>query len=137
MPILQVNLAPSRKELRLFAGLWWPAMCAVIGLMLLRKLQAPGTAVWVWVGGSLSAIAGLVVPVAIKPIYIALVWITYPIGFCVSHLVLAVLYFLILTPIGVLVRWFHDPMERKFDRAIASYWVAREEAETDRYFRQM
>jgi hypothetical protein len=112
-------------------------MCAVIGLILLRKFQVPGAAVWVWVGGSLLAIAGLVVPAAIKPIYIALVRITYPIGFCVSHLVFAVLYFLILTPVGALLRWFHDPMERKFDPAITSYWVAREEAETDRYFRQM
>jgi len=112
-------------------------MCAVIGLMLFRKVQAPGAAVSLWTGGAVLAIAGLVVPAAIKPVYIALVRITYPIGFCVSHLVLAVLYFLILTPIGVLVRWFHDPMERNFDRAIASYWVAREEAETDRYFRQM
>lgn len=137
MPLLQLNLSPSRKELRLFAGLWWPAMCAAIGFMLFRRFHAPGAALWVLSGGALLAIAGLAAPAIIKPVYIALVRITYPIGFCVSHVVLAALYFLVLTPIGSLVRLVHDPMERKFDRAATSYWVPREEVETERYFRQI
>jgi len=136
MPILQLNLAPSRKELRWFAGLWWPAMCAAIGLMLYRKLQLPNAAFRVWIVGALLGVAGLVAPSLIRPLYVGLIRLTYPIGFCVSHGVLAVLYFLILTPIGFLVKRFHDPMQRKFDPQASSYWVVREAVESASYFRQ-
>src|SRR5579864_4948097 len=126
MSILQLNLTPSRKELRLFAGLWWPALCAAIGLTLFRKFHLPSAAIWVWAGGGLLAAAGVAAPSIIRPIYLALMRVTYPIGFCASHVVLAVLYFLVFTPIGFLVRRFRDPMTRKFDREASSYWLARE-----------
>jgi len=136
MPILQLNLDPSRKELRWFAGLWWPAMCAAIGLMLYRKLDFPNAAAGLWAVGVLLGVAGLVAPSIIRPLYVGLIRLTYPIGYCVSHVVLAALYFLILTPIGFLVRRFHDPMQRKFDCEASSYWVAREAVESASYFRQ-
>jgi hypothetical protein len=137
MPLLQLNLTPSRKELRWFAGLWWPAMCAAIGLMFFRKFHLSAVAEWIWVGGGLLAVLGVIAPSVIQPVYLALMRLTYPIGWCVSHVVLALMFFLVVTPVGFLVRLFHDPMTRQFDRAAGTYWIAREVVDSERYFRQL
>jgi hypothetical protein len=136
MSLLQLNLTPSRKDLRWFAGLWWPAMCAGIGFVLIRKFHAPTAATYVWSAGGLLAILGLISPAIIRPFYLTLLRITFPIGFVVSQVVLAAMYFLVLTPIGYLLRLFHDPMERQLTSA-ASYWVSHPAVEISRYFRQL
>jgi hypothetical protein len=62
----------------------------------------------------------------------------YPIGWVVSHVLLGLIYFGLLTPVGWLMKLFgYDPMERRFDRAAASYWVERErQTDAGRYFKQ-
>ena len=60
----------------------------------------------------------------------------FPIGWTVSHLLLGSIFYLVITPIGLLLRALgHDPMERKFDREAKTYWIEHERAETARYFR--
>ena len=137
MPLLQLNLTPTSKDLRWFAGLWWPALCAAAGLMLFRKVHNLEAATWVWIGGGLLGVLGLIAPSIIRPIYLGLLRITYPIGWCVSHVVLAAMYFMIITPIGFLLRLFHDPMERRLERAAGTYWIRRQAVDIDRYFRQL
>jgi hypothetical protein len=45
----------------------------------------------------------------------------------VSPVVLAVLYFAVMTPFGLMMRAFgRDPMRRRFEPATASYWIRRE-----------
>jgi hypothetical protein len=137
MPLLQFNLTPSRKELRWFAALWWPAMCAAAGTMAYRKFPSPVAATWIWIVGGVLAAVGFISPRFIRPVYTVLMRLTFPIGWCVSHVVLAVMYFLILTPIGFLLRLFHDPMERKFATQMTSYWSPRQAPDPNRYFRQL
>jgi|SRR5215471_287124 len=137
MPLLQPNFNPTRKDLRWFAALWWPAACAAVGLMLFRKFHMLTGAAWVWSLGGLLAAAGLIAPSAIRPCYLMLIRVTYPIGWCMSHLVLAAMYFLVFTPIGFLVRTFRDPMERKFDRSACTYYTPRSGFDKTRYFRQL
>jgi hypothetical protein len=137
MPLLQPNFDPSPKDLRWFAGVWWPCLCGAFGLMCFRKFHLPVAATWLWLVGGLLAAAGLAAPKVIRPVYLGLIRITYPIGWCVSHVALAAMYFLVFTPIGFLVRILHDPMERKFDRAAATYYTPRQASEKNRYFRQL
>ena len=56
----------------------------------------------------------------------------------VSYTVLAMVFYLVLTPIGLLMRLVgYDPMSRRFDKDAASYWVPREGSrKVGRYFRQ-
>ena len=53
-------------------------------------------------------------------------------------LILAVVYYLVLFPIGLILRLRgYDPMQRRFDRSAKSYWTPREQEEgTERYFKQ-
>src|SRR5579862_6651032 len=106
MALFNLNLSPSRKELRLFAGLWWPALCAAVSLMLVRKFHAPAPAIWVVTLGMITGLVGILSPALIRPLYIALMRLTFPIGWVVSHIVLTISYFGILAPIGLLLRIF-------------------------------
>jgi hypothetical protein len=61
-----------------------------------------------------------------------------PLAWSVSTLLLVLVYFGVLTPIGLVLRMLgRDPMHREFNRDATSYWVKRDEAvDSDRYFRQ-
>ena len=136
MPLLQLNVAPSTKDLRWFAGLWWPVLCALVGITLIRKWHLPGVAVGFWLAAAILAVGGLVSPPVIQGVYNAVLRLSYPFGFVLSYVLLFAVYFLVFTPLGALVRLFHDPMSRKLDRAAASYWTAHQPDPMDRYFRQ-
>ena len=45
----------------------------------------------------------------------------------VDDVLLGAIYYLLLTPIGLLMRLFrYDPMYRRFDRTAQTYWVERD-----------
>jgi hypothetical protein len=61
-----------------------------------------------------------------------------PIGWLVSRVVLAIVYFLVITPIGLIRRLRgHDPLALRADPTASSYWVARQDrTDPASYFRQ-
>lgn len=45
----------------------------------------------------------------------------------VSPVMMAVIFYLVVTPMGLLMRWRgKDPLHRRFDRAATSYWIIRD-----------
>jgi hypothetical protein len=133
--LFQSNLNPGRKELRWFAGLWFPAFWGVVGWSLLRT--TPSMAFAIWTLTLVQAFAGLVRPPTIRPVYRFMLRVTFPIGWVLSHVIVAAAYFLIVTPIGYLMRFSHDPMRRTLERSAKSYWIDCQPVDRDRYFRQM
>lgn len=133
--LIDLTSKPAARELRLFAGLWFPAMCIVLGVAA-RRSGADGIAYTIWVTGVALGVSGLVRPAIIRPVYTGLIVLTFPIGWLMSHVLLLVMYFLVITPIGWLVRQFQDPMERSLDRQATSYWTPREASPPTRYFNQ-
>ena len=136
MALFQLNSKPSNWELRWFAGVWFPALCGMAGWLVLKKLHAPIASAGIWGAGGVLSLIGLLSPPVMRPIYLLIMRLTFPIGWVLSHAVLAIAYFVFITPIGVVMRWFHDPMQRKFVRVAPSYWLPREQPEKSRYFRQ-
>jgi saxitoxin biosynthesis operon SxtJ-like protein len=136
MALFQLNLNPSNKELRWFAGLWFPAFAGMLGLLVFRKLHAPTVALCIWSIGVLLSLSGLAYPPIIRTVYLSIMRLTFPVGWVLSHAVLMVTYFFVITPVGLVMRLFHDPMQRKFMRPARSYWLPREQPEKARYLRQ-
>jgi hypothetical protein len=64
--------------------------------------------------------------------------VALPIGWVISHLILLATYYLVFTPVGLLMRLVgYDPLNRRFDRAAKSYWTQHDSGvETARYFKQ-
>lgn len=61
-----------------------------------------------------------------------------PIGWVISHVILGAVYYLVITPIGLILRAVgNDPMQRRIDRAAATYWIPHtQQTDSSRYFRQ-
>jgi hypothetical protein len=91
---------------------------------------------WILAGG--IPLAGLASPRGLRHVYVALSYATYPVGFAVSHVVLAFVYYLVFTPIGLIMHLLrYDPLTRRFDPKAPSYWKERTSPKpADSYFRQ-
>ena len=137
MAVIPINKNPSRRDLTIFGWLFL-AFAGVVGLMFLWRAHAPGVARAVWIAGAVITAVFFAVPPLRKPIYLAWIYVTYPIGFVLSHVILAIVYYLVFTPIGLVMRLFgHDPMTRRFDRSAKSYWVEHDpHTSVERYFHQ-
>jgi ABC-type uncharacterized transport system permease subunit len=74
----------------------------------------------------------------LRVVYLGLSYATYPIGYAVSHVVLVVVYYLVLTPIGLAMRLFgYDPLAGRFDAGAKTYWTPRENPKSvESYFKQ-
>jgi hypothetical protein len=136
--MIEINRNPSRRELRLFGFVWLGFFLLVAGGVWL-KLHSPALT------ASLACVA-VVVPMLgwaassfMRAIYVGMSYIAWPIGFVVSHVLLGAVYYLFLTPIGLIMRATgYDPMRRRFDQKLRSYWIERDTDERDQrsYFRQ-
>ncbi len=138
MAVVQINRNPTRRELNQF-GFIWMGFVAFFGVVAFFKLHNPSLARGLWVAAVLVPVIGWVFPRFMRWVFLGMSYLAFPIGFLVSHVVLAVVYYLVLTPIGILTRLFgYDSMKRKFDPEAKSYWVERSAAAVDskRYFRQ-
>lgn len=136
--MIEINWKPSRKDLRCFAG----------GLTVLAAIAVVfGASAWDWPTVALAGVIAVAVAVVVlavfrpswlRPIYLAWMIAAYPIGWMVSHAVLAMIYFLVFLPTGLLLRLIgYDPLRRKPKPRGESYWIARKTViDRERYFRQ-
>jgi hypothetical protein len=112
--MIAIQWNPDRKQLRQFAGLWFPAFCALVGWSVARKTGHWHEVEVGWAIAGFISIAGLVFPPLIRPIFVGLILLTYPIGWVVSHVLLGAIFYGIVMPIGIILRQTgHDPLQLK------------------------
>ena len=138
MALVSLNVSPSDKQLRDF-GFISLIMCFVIGLLLLGldKIPAIGFMVFCLVGVLLYLLSRISVAL-IKPIYLGLIVLTFPIGWVISHLMMALFYYGIITPVALLFRLINrDPLCRKYEPDADTYWIpCQKKRPAKDYFRQ-
>ena len=137
MSLLRLNRQPSRRQLRVFAAAW----LAVFGVAAARLWLAgrhPLAAEVVAAAAAAAPLLGLASTTALRWLYVALSYAVYPVGFVVSHVILAIVYYLVLTPIGLAARLAgHDPLARRPDGRATTFWRARTEPKPpESYLRQ-
>ena len=137
MAIVNINLDPSEKDLR-----WFPVVMLVffglIGAIAYFQFESPRVGGGLWCFGALfAAVYWLVAPFR-RPLYGAWMRLVAPVGSVVSYVILGVVFYCILTPMGVLLRVAgRDVMERKFDFEKPSYWCEhRTGGDKASYFKQ-
>ena len=134
--MIEINFHPERRDLRVF-GLLLGLFLAIIAGLAWRR-DASGTVIGSLLGaGAAAAVVALVVPSVLRYIYVPWMIAVFPIGWVVSHVVLAIVFFGVVMPIGVWLRWRgQDPMERSRDPKSESYWKKRPPAgAASTYFR--
>ena len=110
--MISIQWNPERKQLRQFAGIWFPAFCALVGWSIARKTGHWHDVEMGWIVAGVISILGLVFPPIIRPIFVGLILLTYPIGWVVSHVLLGLIFYGIVTPIGIILRLTgHDPLQ--------------------------
>ena len=136
--MIEINWDPSRKELRFFA-------CGLAALALV--VAGLGCSYWswpAWATGTLPIIAlaaialGLFRPGWLRTVYLGWMIAVFPIGWTVSHVVLAVVYFTVFLVIGLFLRIRgYDPLRDKRSRPGESDWLEKKPVTSrDSYFRQ-
>ena len=137
MTIANGDPRPSRAEARWF-GLLLLAVFCILGALLGWQLGSPRFTQVMGGIGLLLAVFYYAVPPLRVPLFLAWMALTMPLGRLISTVILALIYFLVLTPTA----WFtravgRDPLQRKPDPSAESYWAAYNPGENqDRYFRQ-
>ena len=147
MALIAVNWKPDRRQLRWFGlfcvigfggvGAWLFFQQRLFGYQLADS-TATVTAEVLWGVAGVCGLAALVLPVALRPLYLVLTAISLPIGFVLSHVLMALVFYGLLTPVGLFFRMIgRDPLDRRFDRSSTTYWVRRESVkDVTRYYRQ-
>ena len=137
MSLLQIDHYPPRRRLNGF-GLIWMAFFGIAGGV---AWYGGGTA-WVpmaiWTAAIGVPLLGWWMPGFMRVVYLGMTYASFPVGFVVSWSLLAAVFYLVLTPIGLVMRLFgYDPMDRRFDRRATSYWAPRKPSgDVERYFQQ-
>ncbi|MHC4425147.1 MAG: SxtJ family membrane protein [Planctomycetota bacterium] len=137
MALIQRNREPTPYELRMF-GLLLAVFFGLTGAVVLWRAGSWRIATVCWTTATLLAIVYYCVPSVKRPMYMVWMAVMYPIGWIITHVLLALVYYGWITPIGLLIRLFgYDPMRRRLDRTAKSNWIRRKPIKNvDRYFRQ-
>jgi hypothetical protein len=126
--------APSTFDLRVFAVLLCP-FCALIAGWIGRWSGIER--LWLWVGLAILpfSVLGLIRPLSIQSVYRQWTRVTSPIGRAISIVLLSVIYFVVITPMGFCLRLCGiDAAQRRGDKAAKSYWTDRPKRADDSYF---
>lgn len=111
----------SKSEWRKF-GIILGIILAIIATILLIK--ARGGYVYFYGAGFLFILAGLVAPIVIKPVFILFMYFSHVMGWLMTRLILGILFYLVITPMGLLGKLVGKRfLDLKFPAKQESYWL--------------
>jgi hypothetical protein len=115
------------KEIRKFAVTLFFALAVLGGLILWRRGQA---GLFFWMAGVSLLVVGLIKPAVLKPIQKAWMTLATYMGFVSTHIILAITYYVVFTPVGLVMRVLgRDPLRLRHTGENESYWIRREQTE--------
>ncbi len=95
--------------------------------------RGPVWVAWPWGLAGVLVLWALVSPATLRPVYRGWMRIGMVLGYVNTRIILAVMFYLVLLPVGRVMRLFvEDPMARKLDRAADSYRVQRDASPKER-----
>lgn len=122
MALVAINWKPDRKTLAEFSEAWL-FFLGMVGAPLAYFRGHPRLAAALWLAAVIGRLLGLVRPQWMRPAFLGLTLLTFPIGWVVSNVVLALLYFGVFTPVALIFRLIgRDALKRTLDRQAPTYW---------------
>jgi hypothetical protein len=118
------KLPMGRRELRKF-GLLVGGIFALLALWFWwrHKPFYP----WLLVPAIPLLALGVVWPMGLRTVYVAWMTLALMLGAVVSTVLLTVLFYLVVMPVGLLARMMgKDFLNRRWDRQAATYWIPRD-----------
>jgi Saxitoxin biosynthesis operon protein SxtJ len=133
--MIHLSWSPTDRHLRQFA---WACLAgfALIGWMLRRAVGPWTIAAGLALGLGLLLI-GLARPKNLRLVYVTVLALTAPIGWLVSNLMAAALYYLVFTPLGLYFRAIgRDPLALRARQAPSGWSQHRSSDDPRSYYRQ-
>jgi uncharacterized membrane protein len=120
MAIMSFGKKKSVKDLRRF-GLAFGAAMTILGSLLLWREKAG--APWILGLAAFAIFSGLMAPKLLRPLEMVLAGLLRAVMTAVTYIVLTLAYFLVFTPIGILMKLSgKDLLGRRFPTDEESYW---------------
>ncbi|HUF10482.1 MAG TPA: SxtJ family membrane protein [Rhodothermales bacterium] len=128
------GLDASRRSLRSFGFVVGGVATVVAGWLIWRS----GSTDWpkgglrpsfilAAIGLSLIAL-GAVSPRLLRPAYFVWMALAFLLGTVMTRIILTIVFVLLIIPIGLVMKLFgRDPLTRRLDRSMTSYWISRED----------
>lgn len=119
-----VPFRPSRRVLRQFAAL----VLVVFGgaAVWFAAHDEPQRAVVLGIVAAAIGLLGLVLPRAVRPVFVAWMLVAFPIGWTISRILLALIFYGLFTPIGLTFRLLGRDRLARYRRADrTTYWTAK------------
>jgi hypothetical protein len=132
---MPMNWNPSDRQLRQFGLTAWIALPILAAFWTAPAAARIAGAAGV---GTLGAVLGWFYPRSLKWPFVALSLLSLPIGFVLHELCLALVYFGVLVPLGLVFRCLgRDALGMRRDARATSYWqVKKEPSGVASYFRR-
>jgi hypothetical protein len=135
MKFSHLPLKPTLRALRQFAAAW---LALFLVLALRALMRGHPVAAGVFGAVALMGLVGLWRPAAIRWLFIGAMVAAFPVGWLVTQLMLAIMFYLVLTPVAVIFRLRgRDELRLRSKPAQSSHWVERgEPSKAENYLKQ-
>ena len=135
MKLIDINWRPTDRQLRQF-GLICIAGLPVLGWVF--SSHHPTITAAAAVAGAVCGLLGWLKPQLLKPLFIGLTVVTFPIGLLVSELIVGLMFVFLFTPVALAFKLMgRDALQRRFDRQRKTYWEPHPASvPAHRYFQQ-
>jgi hypothetical protein len=135
-PFHHLKWDPDARELRSFAVSMVVGFAVLGGLAVLRRHGVTAAALGLWAAGLLLA-AGAVVPRLGRWVYLAVYIPSSLIGFVVSQVLLTAVFFLLFTPIGLVLKLAgKDPLQLRREPGRTGWFPHPKQPEPKDYYRR-
>ena len=141
-PFADVNWnpgVPERKKFAVSLVIGFPAIAVVfLAIAFLKTHSLNHFFLWLGVIGFAVGVVLWLLPQMAKPFYVAWYFLACCLGFVTGNLLFTLLFYLVFTPLGLLLRLRRNPPVTKgFDQSRKSYWRdAEKPVDLQRYYRQ-
>ena len=102
-------------------------MASVLGIIGLFSLfGSKGISTWAFVVGAAFALTALVTPVVLEPLN--RLWLKFGLVLhrVVSPIALGIMFFVVITPMGIVMRLLgKDPLRLRIEKNASTYWIER------------
>ena len=117
------NIKTRIKDLRSFGVTIGIIVLIIAGLLLYKENES--SQIFLYIAGAFFGL-GLLIPIILKPIYI--IWMVFAVilGWIMTRVILSLLFYIIMTPIGVVMRILGNDLLGLNKSNKESYWNNRE-----------
>ncbi len=143
-PFKEINWSPDKTEMRKF-GLTVFVGFAVISVLIVlggyarveKFSNAPDIITYLLSVGIIIFTVSYLAPAAARPLYLIWFFVAACIGIVVSNLILMVFFYLVFTPIGLLIKLSgRDPLKLKKVPNLSNWNSCKRKTDLKRYYRQ-